>query len=149
MKYLGLLLISIFLSGCMAASVPVMPDTYDAQAERFLTPKGKANIYVVREDAFAGSAIVFQVLVNGQVQGAIAPGTYFLFEVQPGVHTVASITQESADSETIQASAGSNYFVEIKPVMGWAAARSSVETIDDLRGRKLVMDGKRAETMVK
>jgi hypothetical protein len=135
------------LSGC-AATVPVMPDQFDVEAEKFSPKSGKANIYVVRENVFEGSAIVFQVLLNGKVQGAIAPGTYFLFEVSPGSHAVAVITQESADSEKFEAVAGKNYFIEIKPKVGWVAARASVDKIDDDRGRKLVIDGKRAELVI-
>jgi hypothetical protein len=142
-----LVTITILLSGC-AATVPVMSDNFDAQAERFSPGQGKANIYVVRDSGFAGSAVLFQVLLNGRVEGAIAPGTYFLFEVPPGSHSIAVITQENADSEKIQAREGKNYFIEIKPVVGLTAARVSLESIGEERGRQVVIDGKRAESLM-
>ncbi len=141
------LALGIFLSGC-AATVPVMEDKFDADAKSFKTEKNKANIYVVREDAFAGSAVLFQVLIDGKVRGAIAPGTYLLFKVKPGSHSVAVITQENAESVKISARTGKNYFVEITPTMGWMAARVSVKNIEQDKGHQLVIEGKRAKPLI-
>lgn len=146
-KLLLYITLGIFLSGC-AATTPMMEDRFDADAKSFKTAKNKANIYVVREDAFAGSALLFQVLLDGKVRGAIAPGTYLLFDVKPGPHTVAVITQENAESAKISASAGKNYFVEVTPTMGWMAARVSVKNIEQEKGHKLVIKGKRAKPLI-
>lgn len=147
LKWILLGIIGVFLSGC-AATVPVMEDKFDAQAESFKPPRGKANIYVVREDTFVGSAVLLQVLLNGRVQGAVAPGTYLLFSVSPGSHSVAVITQENAESVTIQARSGKNYFIDVEPVMGWAAARTSVKQISPKEGHEFVIKGKRAKPLM-
>jgi len=147
LRWVLLIIIGVLLSGC-SATVPVMKHKFDADAKRFQPQQRKANIYVARENAFAGSAILFQVLLDGKVHGAIAPGTYLLFKVTPGSHTVAVITQENADSAKIAVRPGKNYFIEIKPEMGWVAARVSVKQIGKERGRQLVIDGKRAELLI-
>ena len=147
LKWVVLVVTGMFLSGCVA-TVPMMEDSSDAQAKQFKPQKGKANIYVAREDTFAGSAVLLQVLLDGKVQGAVAPGTYLLFSVSPGSHSVAVITQENAESATIAAQAGQNYFIEVEPVMGWAAARASVKQIIPEKGHELVVKGKRAKPLI-
>ena len=134
------------LGGC-AATVPVMSKEHDIAAERFQPPLGKGNIYVVREDAFGGSAIAYKIELDGISRGSIAPGTYHLLTLEPGRHVVSSSTQENADHVAIEVVEGQNFFVEIKPTMGWIAARVSVEQIDARRGRQLVMVGERAVTL--
>ena len=143
---ISVLFIGVMLGGC-AATVPVMPEQYDVEAEKFLPPQGKGNIYVVREDVFKGSGVVFKIDLDGKSCGSVAPGTYHLFELQPGQHVVSVSTQENADHKIVMVAEGMNYFVEILPKMGWMAARVSVERIDEKRGRQLVIDGKRAETL--
>jgi hypothetical protein len=138
--------VGLMLSGC-AASVPVMPGEHDALAEKFQPAPGMANVYVVREEAFTGSAVLFSVDIDGKCCGGIAPGTYHLLELSPGKHTISVATQENEDHEVIDVTEGKNYFVEIKPKMGWMSARVSVEQIDAERGKQLVIDGERAETL--
>jgi len=137
-------LIGLLLSSC-AATVPLMPRELDLKAETFRPQPGKTNIYVVRENQFKGSAIAFQVLLDGKVSGAIAPGTYFLFELPRGPHSVAVVSNENSSSVKINAAEGKNYFVEVTPRFGMMSARVSAEQIDEGRGRKLVIDGNRAE----
>ena len=142
----GLAALFVVFSGCMATA-PVMSEKFDAQAEQFQPERGKANIYVTRANTFAGSAILFTVYLNGKVQGTVAPGTYLLFEVKPGSHSIGVITQENADTEKVIAKAGNNYYYEVRPKMGWVAARAVVDTIEETKGRQLVIDGDRVELM--
>lgn len=140
------LLIGAMLGGC-TATVPVMPEQYDQIAEKFQPAPGMGNIYVVRDDGFAGSAIAFRIELDGRSIGSIAPGTYHLFELEPGDHVVAISTQENADYEKIDVIEGENYFIEVEPKWGMIAARVSIELIDTERGQKLVIDGSRAESL--
>ena len=143
---LSIVFMVLVLSGC-AASVPVLPAEEDAVAERFQPNAGRANVYIVREEAFMGSAVLFSVDVDGKCCGGIAPGTYHLLELEPGTYTVSVQTPENQDHEIIDVAEGKNYFIEIKPKMGWIAARVSLESIDAERGEQLVIDGERAETL--
>ena len=142
-----LVFIGLMLGGC-AATVPMMSVEQDAAAKTFQTASGKANIYIVRKQEFAGSAVLFDVDLNGRSFGGVAPGTYHLLELSPGKYTVSVTTRENRDHEIIEAAEGKNYFVEIKPKMGWIAARVSVDLIDPVDGEKLVMGCKRAETLL-
>lgn len=141
-----ILLTGLALGAC-TATVPVMPEQYDISAEKFEPLPGKANIYVVREAGFGGSAVAFKIDLDGRSLGSVAPGTYLLFELSEGQHVVSVTTQENSDHEIIETIAGTNYFIEIKPKMGFMAARVSVEKIDEARGKQLVIDGERAESL--
>lgn len=143
---LPFLLVAALFSGC-EATVPVMSAEHDEVAEKFQPPPGKANIYIVRKETFAGSAVLFKIDLNGKSIGGIAPGTYHLIELEPGKYTVSVTTAENEDHETLDIAAGENHFLEIKPKMGWLAARVSVERVGSDRGRELVIEGERAESL--
>ena len=145
-KVLLVPIIGAVLGGC-TATVPMMSEQYDLEAEKFQPVPGMGNIYVVRDDGFAGSAIAFRIELDGRSIGSIAPGTYHLFELEPGDHVVAISTQENADYEKIDVIEGENYFIEVEPKWGMIAARVSIELIDTERGQKLVIDGSRAESL--
>ncbi len=144
LKTVAVVAVSLLLISC-AATVPVMTDEYDAQAEAFEPKQGEANIYVVRDGSFAGSAVLFQIMLDGKIKDSVAPGTYLLLEVNGGPHTVAVMTRENVDRVRLEARAGSNYFIEVEPKMGWLAARVILTEIDASKGRRLVIEGKRAE----
>jgi hypothetical protein len=133
-------------AGC-AATVPVMPEEYDAAAERFEPSEGTGMLYIVRDDSFFGSGVIFRVEVDGLTRGSIGPGTYFAFELPPGDHVISSSGMENADLAHVTVTAGQCCFVEIHPEWGMLAARVSVEPVDETRGRSLVIEGQRAEAL--
>ena len=143
-KTLAIATLSLFLISC-TATVPLMPDRFDEEAETFEPQAGVANIYVVRDGRFAGSAVLFQIMLDGKIKGSVAPGTYLLLEVGDGSHTVAVMTRENVDRVRLETRTGSNYFIEVEPKMGWLEARVILTEIDASKGRKLVIEGKRAE----
>lgn len=142
----SLLIFGVVISGC-TATVPLMDEQYDVAAEKFQPVSGFGNIYVVRRDRFAGSAVAFRIELDGRSIGSIAPGTYHLFELKPGKHVIAATTMENAVNKEVIVIEGKNYFFEVKPKMGLIAARVSIEDIDAEEGRKLVIDGSRAQTL--
>lgn len=137
---------AILGAGC-AATVPVMPEEYDVAAERFEPAEGMGMLYVVRDDSFLGSGVIFRIEVDGLTRGSIGPGTYFAFELPPGDHVVSTSGMENADLAHVTVTAGQCCFVEIHPEWGMLAARVSVEPVDEARGRSLVIEGQRAEAL--
>jgi hypothetical protein len=150
------------LVGCetvpMAASVPVaeaVPVTFsvpmassdlDAAGKTFAPPEGIANIYVFRQNKSFGGSIVFQVLIDGKVVGAIARGTFYLVELQPGYHSIAVFSNENAVKAKFEAVAGTNSYFEVAVAMGSSTARAVLSQIkEDAAGRQLVQAAKRAE----
>ena len=141
----GLIVVVLAIGGC-AATVPLMPQTLDEEAKRFAPSPEKTNIYLTRRSSL-GMAVLFQVHLDGKLAGSIAPETYLLFEVEPGKHQIAVITQESQDAMTISAGRGENYFVDVVPKFGWRHARAALEELSQEEGRKAVQNAKRAEPL--
>ena len=130
------------LAGC--ASVPMSSMLDDAKGKSFAVAPGKANIYVYLNETF-GAAIPMTVSLNGRVAGQSAAQTYFLFEVDPGVHDVGSIAENTVIHKLI-AQAGNSYFVWQEVKMGLWMARSELRQVDEATGRKGVAECKRAQS---
>ena len=111
----------------------------------FVPVEGDANIYVTRKNQFTGSAVLFQLVVDQKVIGGIAPGTFHLITVGPGRHTVSVTTAENQSTQELDAMAGENYFFEVKPKMGWVAARVEVVRLAESDGRAAISENSLAE----
>lgn len=144
------------ITGCVQAAMIITPATIplasekaDAEAKRFLPLQGKASIYVIREDIFAGQAVLFQVSLDGKDQGKLSRGTYFLFIVPPGEHVVdfaqAGGPDPARGTEKISAIEGGIYYLEIRPRSGLMAPPTNIFRVDLQRGRQMIMGGKRAD----
>jgi hypothetical protein len=151
-RQLILLILCFVISGCVSAammltppSVPIAAGREDAEAKRFQSQPGKASIYVIREDTFTGQAVLFQVSLDGKDQGKLSRGTYFLLMVPPGKHVVAFAGDADRGAETIYATEGGIYYLEIRPKSSMTAPPTHIFRIDQQRGRNLVLGGRRAE----
>ena len=137
-------ILAVFLAGC-AATVELAAPEEDLAAKRFIPEEGHANLYVTREDQFTGSAVLFQLVVDQHAIGGIAPGTYHLIPVEPGHHTISVTTAENQSIEEVDVEAGRSYFFEVKPQMGWFAARAEVDPLSEEEGRAAIADNALAE----
>lgn len=128
------------LAGC--ASVPMASQDADASAKTFQPRPGMANIYLYRNETF-GAAVAMTVSLDGKVMGRTGPQTYFLWEVAPGRHEIASHT-ENTSKLTIDVQAGRNYYVWQEVKMGMFQPGSLLQEMSEVEGRKGVMECKRA-----
>jgi hypothetical protein len=146
MKVLRLLLImcagGVMLAGC--ATVPMATAVQDIEAKSFAPTPGKANLYIARRNAYFGSAITFQIMVDGYPIGAIGPGTYHLIAVEPGQHSILVSSNENSDQVVFEASAEESFYFQAVVLMGVVTARAGIAQVDEGSGKKLVMNGKRA-----
>ena len=136
----------VLATGSCAATVSLMPQTLEVEAEQFSPPPEKANTYITRKSSVA-MTVLFQVHLDRKLAGSIAPDTYLLFEVEPGTHQIAVLTQESQATMTITARSGDNYFVDVVPKFGWNRAQAELEELTQEDGRKTVQNAKRAEAL--
>ena len=137
-----LLLLTAFVTGC--ASVPMASMDDDAKAKSFVVGTDKSNIYVYRNESFGG-AIPMTVALDGKVAGQTAMQTYFLFEVDPGLHEVSSIA-ENTSALKVNTETGKAYFIWQEVKMGMWMARSQLQQVDEEVGRKGVSECKRAQS---
>ncbi len=140
---IGLLLAMVVLvTGC--ASVPMASLEDDTKGKLFSVKPDKSSIYVYRNENFGG-AISMTVSLNGRVAGQSGPQTYFLWEVDPGSHEIASHT-ENVSTLKLATEAGKAYYVWQEVKMGAFMARSLLQQVDEETGRKGVLECKRAQS---
>jgi hypothetical protein len=135
----------ILLAAC--ATVPMMSKQADIDAKRFHTPVESANLYVVRPTQYIGFLVVLEIILDGKPQGYLATGTYFVFDLVPGEHTVATKTDGGVTAVKINAEAGRNYFVQVEPALGLMAANNETSILSDEEGRTRVRASKRANPL--
>lgn len=132
------ILTTAVISGC--ATVPMANADLDTQAKQFTTVPGKAKIYIYRNESM-GAAVKMPVLLNGMSVGDTVAKSYILREVEPGEQTIISKTENDAEL-TIQAEAGTNYYVWQEVKMGAFAARSKLHLMDEKKGQSDVLECK-------
>ena len=137
----ALLLVSI-MSGC--ASVPMASGDEDAKAKSFTAAADKSSIYVYRNESFGG-AIPMTVSLDGKLAGQTGPKTYFMWEVEPGAHEIASIA-ENTSTLKLNTKAGKAYYVWQEVKMGLWMPRSLLQEVDAGTGKKGVAECKRAQS---
>jgi hypothetical protein len=128
--------------GC--ASVPMGDPRQDAAAKTFQAPKDKAGIYVYRNETM-GAAIKMDVSIGGQFVGQTGANTFLYKELAPGKVAVVS-KAENTDTLEIDAKPGMLYFIWQEVKMGFLGARSKLQLVDDVQGKKGVSETKLAET---
>ncbi len=132
----------VLTAGC--ASVPMAPPAADLAAKKFEPLPGTASLYVYRNESF-GSAIRMNVALNGVLLGDTGPKTYLYTPVAPGRYVVTSKAENDSEA-AIDAKAGANYFLWQEVKMGLWYARSSLQAVDELRGRAGVLECGLAKT---
>ena len=131
--------------GC--ATVPLASPESDEAAQRFMPPEGKANLYVARSNSSYGGAVSFKVVVDEEVVGEIAPGTFFLVAIDPGKHSIAATSIQNSAKAIVDAEAGRNYFYEVTATSGVLGAQASLGLVLlEPMGKLMVRQAKLART---
>jgi hypothetical protein len=133
-------LLILVVSGC--ASVPMADPARDAELKTFAPKTDKAALYVFRNETF-GAAIKMTVLLDGRILGDTASKTYLYTDLEPGNHRLISKTENDSTLD-FTAIAGKIYYVWQEVKMGFFAARSSLQLVDDKTGQAGVMESKLA-----
>ena len=130
------LVVIVMAAGC--ATVPMATKEKDTAVKTFTPKPEKAQIYVYRNETY-GSAVTMVVSLDGKVMGRTGPKTFFWWEVEPGIHTIASHT-ENVPELPIKTEPGKLYFIWQEVKMGWWAARSVLHEVDEQKGKLGVME---------
>lgn len=128
-----ILLIPLLLAGCVQP--PITQE--DIQAKKFESVPGKAIIYIVR--TAMDSREVGMVSLDDFAQIATYGGSYYRWEVSPGVHRLAGYAGQSGRVE-LDAQPGQIYFVR-HTVLGTRRAGvqiTDLQRIGEQEGRALV-----------
>jgi len=129
-----ILLTTLLLAGC--AQLPPTPQ--DIQAKTFTSVPDRAVIYVVRTpmDSFEASGLS----LGDSAQITTLPGTYYRWEVTPGMHQVTGFASAN-ESVTLTTAPGRIYFLEhtVRGTRRSGVQSTSLRQIDERNGRAMVM----------
>lgn len=136
-----LILVALTTSCAGAARVPLAEPAAERESKTFAVPPDRSLIYVVRIGGYiSGEWQLFRVYLDGQEHGSLAPQTYFVFEVEPGQHTVAVSGRENQEVLKVSAQAGRAYFLGIRSRIGQHNARLTVSELRTDQGRAAVRE---------
>lgn len=124
------------LSNC--ASVSKAPEGKSEEAKLFTAPEGKGSVYLYRTGRVVGAAGQLNVKVNGKDAGGTGPGSFFKWDLKPGVYTFFSSTVESSATEQIDVKAGEVYFLRQDARIGLGNGRVTIVTVDHKKGMEEV-----------
>lgn len=127
----------LLLAAC--ASVPPGSARLAQQAQTFVPPPGKANLYVVRPYNFTGSAGLYNVTLDFNELGTLGLRSYLYGVIDPGEHSLGSTVQgTSPNRHKFIAEPGRNYFFKVSPA--WTFAGWDIDPLAEVEGRELVKE---------
>ena len=125
------------LAGC--AGVATASDEESVAARDFTPIPDKALVFLYRPSQALGAAIATEIKVNGITAGGTGPGTFFRWEVKPGVYAFSAQTQESFQNVQVNAEAGKLYFLRQTERLGFTTGgRVGLVQVDEATGKKAV-----------
>ena len=130
------------LAAC--ASVPKAPEQLDLAVKQFAPPpKGKAALYVFRNESMGGS-VKMSLNLDGQFLGDTGPKTFHWVPIKPGKHTLVGKAENESTLE-FTAKPGQSLFVWQEVKMGLLSAGNRLELVDEERGHAGVVECELAE----
>jgi len=141
----SILILTALLEGCVRITVS---EAEELAAERFEPQPGYGNLYIVREKTFIGMLADIELYITGQHIGPINIGTYHLLELRPGRYNIEAYANKALRKKTginLEIVEGENHFIQAEPVGGFVP-KASLEIIDAVSGREMVLKGSRLIT---
>ena len=139
MQFTKLLLVSLFMLNLIScAYVSKAPEEQNALAMEFQAPEGKGSVYLYRTGRAVGAAGQLLVKVNGNDAGGTGPGSFFKWDLSPGLYTFLSSTAESSATIQVEVNAGELYFIRQDARLGLSAGRVTMKQVNSTQGIKEV-----------
>jgi hypothetical protein len=123
------------LAACVSA--PEADPATERAAKAFAPIPGKAQLYIVRPSSF-GTAVLYQVAIDGRLLGSLPGETFLLATLEPGSHVVSFTNATSQENTTLQLEPGKNYFLRVGMHPGSMSNRARTKLVDEQEGRGLV-----------
>ena len=124
---------------CIA--VPLASEEEDRQAKSFPTPpEGKARVYLVRRYTTDPRQKSF-IAVDGNPVGQLAPATYTMFDVTPGLYTISAQTHDASELR-LTLKPGEVRYVTYTLTQFLGKVSGSLAMVDAQKGQDLVRQSK-------
>jgi hypothetical protein len=134
----GALLMLALLSGC--ASVPMGDKSQDTEAKKFAAPAPDTSRLYVYRNSNLGAALTKRITVDGNYVGETAAKTYFVKDVAPGKHTLATQSEFSDNTLDLETQGGRNYFVHQYIKLGVFVGGANLELMSEEEGKQGVLE---------
>jgi hypothetical protein len=109
-----LLLVVLGSGGCTTTG-PVATKAKDDAAKAQVVPPDQAALYLVRPHGFYGSAVIYELIVDGGLRTKLGPGNYAFRLVKPGEHAIEVGCRCSRPAQmTLSTAPGKAYFVTME-----------------------------------
>lgn len=161
MKSISLVIVSTVLAACTSApmkegfapcnrlgkirqcvTVPLALAEEDGAAKRFQAVPNKARIYLVRP--FTQEPIKrSQVFVDQQLAAEMAPLTYVVIDVDPGLHRIGVRTDVDA-AISLRTDPGQLYYIQYSLSQLFGNYSGKLETMDEVTGQSAILKSKKA-----
>ena len=131
----ALAVLFMLVTACTSLPVPAASGWLTRQAQSFVPPKGKANIYVIRRTAHLADQALWTVDLDFRGFGTLAAESYLYGWLVPGEHLLALLQDGFVhERATFRVVEGSNYLF----VVSAGLLRLHVERLDARTGRELI-----------
>lgn len=131
------------LQDCIA--VPLAEKAEDTKAKQFQAPvAAKSRIYIVRpylQEQKKKSSL----LIDGQAITEIAPMTYVVLDVNPGVHRITLNTHDNTELQ-LDLEAGKVYYIQYKLTVWFETVTGHLTLLDEKKGKSQVLESKRVRS---
>lgn len=90
-KIIFIVLLTFLFSACpmfMPPKIQMASKKMETLSKEFYPSANKSYIYIFRYSEFTGHGALLPVKLDGELMGSLVTGTYFMFEVNPGQHTI-------------------------------------------------------------
>jgi hypothetical protein len=139
-RLLPILVMAFLLASC--ASTSKAPASKSDEAKRFETPSDRGTVYLYRTGRALNAAAQLMVKVNSIDAGGTGPGTFFRWELKPGIYTFSSSTGESSAAVQLDVQVGQVYFIRQDARVGVQTGRVSMKEVDSKKGQNEVQNCK-------
>ncbi len=114
--------------------------TEETRALRFTPSGGKALIYVHQRPSWGAQFPQLDIVLDGRRAGRTSPGTYRVYEVDPGTHRIGALNHDDK-AVAIDAAPDSVYFVRFREKRGVRhGSFGGVELVADrTRGQQMIL----------
>jgi hypothetical protein len=136
----------VLLTGCASTPEASSASSKQDPNEKLFSPRpGNALIFVYRngDEGLRESVLpmLVTVSVNDITLGQTGDKTFFRLSVKPGKYAITSLTDKVA-SHTLTVEAGKTYFVRQEVTTWLWSPRSTVQQVDENKGRAAVIESK-------
>jgi len=132
--FLPLIFLALILTNS-CASTSKAPEQRSAEAKEFKKFDDKGVVYLYRPGRAYAAGVSTQIKVNGMDAGGTGPGTFFRWELTPGVYTFSAFTSESSAVVEIDVKANEHYFIRQDERIGISGGRVTLVEQDEKTGK--------------